>query len=501
MSNENNVWERKIDLLVGSAFYGGVESVIQRTVPFLRERGFAIRIIQMIWRGVAWAPSEAQFHCICMDEKEIGYDLFLNGYKDYLQKNGSPDLMIAVSWPLLCQMARQTVIDLALSCPIASWLHSTLGADPLSSLEKEINELRYADFHLAVNRSLTEVLLKYIPDAEVYQVRNPLDERVPETDTEDTGSCEHSLVYIGRFSEEKNLPLLLQAIAALKPRWKLKLIGSGMEEELQTWCEGLDIRECVEIHRWCDDPWKEAKGAFALVISSDQETGPLVMMEALSRGLPVISTPVGEVLELIQPGKNGFVYPKGDPAELAKLLLMLEKGILQRPDPKECMASVRFYRNQIPLRDFAGKIESRLSGIGMAEVVALGNPCRFFMDEWGEGKQIAVHSLVVICKDIDACIDRVRTKLQNLLNTDEIVFVDNASTDSTIRLLSEMISSMSASALLVGLEHELDPLAAKTIGLAYASGLNIEYSYYEGERAYQDETADETIHAFQNLDL
>ncbi len=483
MNKESNSRERTIDLLVGSAFFGGVESVIQRTVPFLRERGFSVRIIQMIWRGVDWAPSEAEFHCICMDEKEIGYDLFLNGYKDYLQKEGSPDLMVAVSWPLLCQMARQAVIDLALSCPIASWLHSTLGVDPLSSLEKEINELRYANFHLAVNRSLTEVLLRGIPDAEVYQVRNPLDEHVPETDTGNPDSCEQTLVYIGRFSEEKNLPLLLQVIAALKPRWRCKFIGSGMEEELRTWCERLDIRECVEIHGWCDDPWKEAKGAFALVISSDQETGPLVMMEALSRGLPVISTPVGEVLELIQPGKNGFVYPKGNPAELAKLLLMLEKGILQRPDPKDCIASVRFYQNQIPLRDFAGKIESRLSGIGMAERVADGNPCRFFMDEWGEGKQTAAHSLVVIFRNIEDCIGKVQSELQKLQDIDEMVFVDNASTDATIQVLSGIASSMSASALLVGLEHELDPLAAQTIGLAYASGENVDFLYYDGEKA------------------
>ena len=99
MNKESNSRERTIDLLVGSAFFGGVESVIQRTVPFLRERGFSVRIIQMIWRGVDWAPSEAEFHCICMDEKEIGYDLFLNGYKDYLQKEGSPDLMVAVYTP------------------------------------------------------------------------------------------------------------------------------------------------------------------------------------------------------------------------------------------------------------------------------------------------------------------------------------------------------------------------------------------------------------------
>ncbi len=482
MRNKNNSRERRIDLLVGSAFYGGVESVIRRTVPFLRERGFTVRIIQMIWRGVAWAPPETEFHYICMDEKEIGYDLFLKGYEDYLRKKGSPDLMIAVSWPLLCQMARQTVVDLALSCPIASWLHSTLGVDPLSSLEKEINELRYADFHLAVNCSLTEVLLGSIPDAEVYQVRNPLDESTGEAGI-NAGSYGQTLAYIGRFSEEKNLPLLLQAIAALKPRWKCKLIGSGMEEELHTWCEKMGIGDCVEIHGWCEDPWKEAEGAFALVISSHQETGPLVMMEALSRGLPVISTPVGEVPELIQPGKNGFVYPKGDPAELAKLLLMLEKGILRRPDPKDCMASVRFYRNQIPLRDFAGKIESRVSGIGMAEAVSAGNPCRFFMDEWGEGKQIAAHSLVVICRNMENHIGKIRLELQKRQDIDEMVFVDNASGDATLSSLSEMISSLSASALLVALEHELTDTAACTIGLAYTSGADVDYVCYEGEKA------------------
>jgi len=60
-----------------------------------------------------------------------------------------------------------------------------------------------------------------------------------------------------------------------------------------------------------------------LVIASDRETGPLVLLYAFASGVPVVSTPVGRAPELIQAGVTGELFPIGDAAALADCLAVL----------------------------------------------------------------------------------------------------------------------------------------------------------------------------------
>jgi glycosyltransferase involved in cell wall biosynthesis len=60
-----------------------------------------------------------------------------------------------------------------------------------------------------------------------------------------------------------------------------------------------------------------------LVIASTTETGPLVLLEALSTGIPVVSTPVGYAIRLLADNACGALYPIGDVAELAARLTAL----------------------------------------------------------------------------------------------------------------------------------------------------------------------------------
>lgn len=64
-----------------------------------------------------------------------------------------------------------------------------------------------------------------------------------------------------------------------------------------------------------------------LVIASTTETGPLVLMQALACGVPVISTPVGWAPQLLGDGVCGELYPFGDNAALAeKLIVVLSRA-------------------------------------------------------------------------------------------------------------------------------------------------------------------------------
>jgi glycosyltransferase involved in cell wall biosynthesis len=60
-----------------------------------------------------------------------------------------------------------------------------------------------------------------------------------------------------------------------------------------------------------------------LVIASTTETGPLVLLESLSSGIPVLSTPVGRAVDLLADNTCGALYPIGDASELATRLITL----------------------------------------------------------------------------------------------------------------------------------------------------------------------------------
>ncbi len=65
------------------------------------------------------------------------------------------------------------------------------------------------------------------------------------------------------------------------------------------------------------------RAADFLVLPSRDETMPLVLLEAMSLGKPIVSTDVGGIAEWLRDGENGLLVPPGDPAALAAALRRL----------------------------------------------------------------------------------------------------------------------------------------------------------------------------------
>lgn len=142
-----------------------------------------------------------------------------------------------------------------------------------------------------------------------YQQKSTLDKKYPK-------KC---FIYVGRYSSEKNLVLLINTFLKVESDWGLILVGSGSErnnlEKL------IQEKETNKIFLEGPKPWDEViefyKYASVFVLPSTREPWGLVVNEAMLCSLPVlVSNHCGSSAELVLEGENGFVFDPYNEKEL-----------------------------------------------------------------------------------------------------------------------------------------------------------------------------------------
>ena len=104
------------------------------------------------------------------------------------------------------------------------------------------------------------------------------------------------LIFVGRASREKNIPLLLRAMELLGKNYHLLLVGPGMPRRVPG--------NVSVIHQYvpADRIARYLASSSAFIHAGDCETFGLVVLEAMASGIPVIGTRKGAVAELVAPG-------------------------------------------------------------------------------------------------------------------------------------------------------------------------------------------------------
>jgi glycosyltransferase involved in cell wall biosynthesis len=131
------------------------------------------------------------------------------------------------------------------------------------------------------------------------------------------------LLFVGRLSVQKNLFLLLQALDGVSERFDTTLVGDGeLEAELK---EAVRVRRLqnVRFHGRADGAELRMlyQSADVFVLPSEREGMPLVLLEALAMGLPIVATNVPGNRDVVIDGENGVLVPLGDPSALRQALL------------------------------------------------------------------------------------------------------------------------------------------------------------------------------------
>lgn len=129
------------------------------------------------------------------------------------------------------------------------------------------------------------------------------------------------IVSAARLRPQKALHIMLDAFASLPADVILAIVGEGrLLDQLESTAEGLGVRNRVHFLGFRDDVADYIAAADVFCLSSVWEAVPLAAQEAVLLGVPVVSTDVGGLPELIDDGVSGRLVPKSDGRALAKAL-------------------------------------------------------------------------------------------------------------------------------------------------------------------------------------
>jgi glycosyltransferase involved in cell wall biosynthesis len=138
-----------------------------------------------------------------------------------------------------------------------------------------------------------------------------------------TNGCE--LLFLGTLTERKGLHELLAALARpelTEQNWQLRIAGAGDRDPWLERIADLNLGGRVSLLGWTDPDKAHVLLAECdvLVLPSHNEALPLVILEAMAHGRPVVTTPVGSIRDAVTHEVNGLLVESGNVTSLTEAL-------------------------------------------------------------------------------------------------------------------------------------------------------------------------------------
>jgi glycosyltransferase involved in cell wall biosynthesis len=179
-------------------------------------------------------------------------------------------------------------------------------------------------------------------------------ERIPNTVRDDMGAASADLdaktiITAGRFTRQKGYDLLIPAfgqVVARHPEWRLRIFGGGQDRAmLDALVDELGLGDAVTLDKAAADLAAEMERASIYVLSSRFEGLPLVLLEAMSKGMAVVSfdCPTGPA-DVVDDHVNGLLVPPRDVDALAAgMTELIEDAELRRRCAAAAVETAREY--------------------------------------------------------------------------------------------------------------------------------------------------------------
>lgn len=156
-------------------------------------------------------------------------------------------------------------------------------------------------------------------------LRNPVEQRVPVV-VKQQNSQEVVFLFLGKIVDHKGIfdltRLVVEEKEALRGKAKFLVGGNHQVDFLLDMIKDGGIEDLMHYIGWVKDEDKERyyHQSDFFVLPTYHEAMPMTILESLSFGKPVITTPVGSIPEVVQDGRNGYLFQPGDMEHLKKII-------------------------------------------------------------------------------------------------------------------------------------------------------------------------------------
>lgn len=166
---------------------------------------------------------------------------------------------------------------------------------------------------------------------------------------------ERQVIVIARIVPQKRIDLMIRVWAKLAkqfPKWNVKVLGGGeygsnYEDEMKALIKSLGVEDSFFMPGPMPDVTDELESSDLMCLTSEYEGFGIVLIEAMSKGLPVVAFEYVGVDDIIDNGNNGYVVPFGDvDAYSEKLKLMIESAEERERMGKNARASVEKFEKE-----------------------------------------------------------------------------------------------------------------------------------------------------------
>jgi glycosyltransferase involved in cell wall biosynthesis len=225
---------------------------------------------------------------------------------------------------------------------------------------------RYVEKFIVVSESLRKALIegRGISSQRVARIYNgiELDKFRPDLKQsmlkENWGIAQESPLIgaLGRMVWQKGFTYLIEAIPDILqslPSVRFVIAGDGpLKKELESLSEDLNVKEQVIFPGYIGQIEQFLSNIDILVVPSVLEGFPMVTLEAMAMGIPIVATQINGVTEQISHGQEGILVPPRNPRELAGAVLQLIKdeelgarlGLAARKKIESCFSVERMVR-------------------------------------------------------------------------------------------------------------------------------------------------------------
>ena len=172
------------------------------------------------------------------------------------------------------------------------------------------------------------------------------------------------LTACGRLSNQKNYPMMLKAFAEVLKEYPdeiLRIYGEGnLKDDLAELAGELGVKESVSFMGFSTQMKEAYSEAKVLLMTSNYEGLPNVLLEAMASSVPVLSTdcPCGGPKMIIKDGENGYLAKVGDEKDFAEKLKLVLSDENRLAEMREgAFRSAQAYRPERILEDWTGMLE------------------------------------------------------------------------------------------------------------------------------------------------